>query len=196
MDVKLKKERFESLSIKTSVAKKFRRYSKTISHSQSMSLLLMLEFFEGNGLSPKESIGPHIQTLENLIKKRINGMVAIMKDIEKTQTKPTTAMLQLLFEQTAPKRKEPLYVERTMEEIEASKSEEEKLLDHYREQYFTINRELFEIKEDFGEVLNKLVYTKNTFGSNYYRLNIPKEEFKKIEQKLNNENKDDNSETF
>jgi len=105
MDKGYEKERFESLSIKRSVAKKFRRFSKSLSQSQSMSLLLMLDFFENNGVSPNESLGPQIQTLENLIKKRINGVIAIVKDIEKNQTKPTVAMLQALFEQAPPENK-------------------------------------------------------------------------------------------
>jgi len=111
MDKGYEKERFESISIKAPVAKKFKRYCKGISKSQSMALLLMLEFFENNGISPEESIAPHIQTLENLIKKRINGMIAIIRDIEKNQTKPTTAMLQALLEQEEPKKK-PLLVEK------------------------------------------------------------------------------------
>ncbi len=102
MDKTFKKEQFQTLKIKGSVAKKFRRFSKKLSQSQSMTLQLMLGFFENNGVSPNESLGPQIQTLENLIKKRINGVIAIMKDIEKNQTKPTVAMLQALFEQTPP----------------------------------------------------------------------------------------------
>jgi len=105
MDKTFKKEQFQTLKIKRSVAKKFRKFSKTLSQSQSMTLLLMLDFFENNGVSPNESLGPQIQTLENLIKKRINGVIAIMKDIEKNQTKPTVAMLQALFEQTPPENK-------------------------------------------------------------------------------------------
>jgi len=105
MDKTFKKEQFQTLKIKRSVAKKFRRFSKTLSQSQSMTLLLMLDFFENNGVSPNESLGPQIQTLENLIKKRINGVIAIMKDIEKNQTKPTVAMLQALFEQAPPENK-------------------------------------------------------------------------------------------
>lgn len=111
MDKGYEKERFEGLKIKASAAKKFRRYCKKISKSQSMTLLLMVEFFEDNGISPEESIGPHIHTLENLIKKRINGVIAIMKDIEKNQTKPTVAMIQSLFEEAQPKNK-PLLVEK------------------------------------------------------------------------------------
>lgn len=105
MDKEYKKERFESISIKTSVVKKFRRFCKNMSKSQSMTLQLMLDFFENNGVSPNESIGPQIQTLDNLIKKRINGVIAIMKDIEKNQTKPTVAMMQSLFEATESKKK-------------------------------------------------------------------------------------------
>ncbi len=99
MDKGYEKERFEMLGIKASVAVKFRRFCKSISKSQSMTLLLMIEFFEENDISPHESIGPKMQTLESLIKKRINGVIAIMKDIEKNQTKPTVAMMQSLFEE-------------------------------------------------------------------------------------------------
>ena len=76
-----------------------------------MTLLLMIEFFESNGISPKESIGPQMQTLESLIKKRINGVIAILKDIEKNQTKPTVAMMQSLFKEAEPKKK-PLLMEK------------------------------------------------------------------------------------
>lgn len=105
MDKGYEKERFEKLGIKVSVAIRFRKFCKKMSQSQSMTLLLMIEFFEENGISPHESIGPKMQTLESLIKKRINGVIAIMKDIEKNQTKPTVAMMQSLFEQAEPPKK-------------------------------------------------------------------------------------------
>jgi len=110
MDIGYEKERFESFKIKASVAKKFRKFSKGISKSQSMTLLLMLEFFEHNEIAPTENLGPKMQTLEGLIKKRINGVIAILKDIEKTQTKPTAGMLMALLEQQEPKKK-PLILE-------------------------------------------------------------------------------------
>lgn len=106
MDKGYEKERFESLSIKTSVAIRFRQFCKKMSKSQSMTLLLMIQFFEENAISPNESMGPNMETLEKrmslLIKKRINGVIAIMKDIEKNQTKPTVAMMQSLFEDIEP----------------------------------------------------------------------------------------------
>ncbi len=108
MDRGYEKERFEKLGIKVSVAQKFRQFCKKMSLSQSMTLLLMIEFFEENSISPHESIGPKMQTLESLIKKRINGVIAIMKDIEKNQTKPTVAMIQSLFQQAEPEQKKLL----------------------------------------------------------------------------------------
>ncbi len=112
MDEELKKEQFEKLGIKTSVALRFREFCKKMSKSQSMTLMLMLDFFEENGISPAESMGPRMETLETrmatLIKKRMNGMIAILKDIEKSQTKPTAAMLYSLFEQSEPTKKQLL----------------------------------------------------------------------------------------
>jgi hypothetical protein len=116
MDKGYEKEHFKSLSIKASVAKKFNRFCREMSLSKSITLLVMLEFFEENGISPKESMGPNMETLEKrislLIKKRMNGMIAIMKDIEKNQTKPTVAMLQSLFQQVEPKYERPLMIEK------------------------------------------------------------------------------------
>ena len=84
MDKGYEKERFETLKIKSSVARKFKQFSKRMSKSQSMTLLLILDFFEVNGISPSESIGPQMVTLEYklgmLIKKCMNGMIAILKD--------------------------------------------------------------------------------------------------------------------
>src|SRR5690554_384340 len=111
MDKGYEKEQFESLSIKKSVAKKFRNYCKLLSKSQSMTLLLMLEFFRDNGISPMDSLGPNLMASEVRILKRINAVIAIMRDMEKTQTKPTAAMILSLFEETAPREK-PLILER------------------------------------------------------------------------------------
>ena len=116
MDRGYEKERFEKLGIKVSVAQKFRQFCKKMSLSQSMTLLLMIEFFEDNGISPHESVGPKMQTLESLIKQRINGVIAIMKDIEKNQTKPTVAMIQSLFQQAEPEQKKLLLEKEIPEE--------------------------------------------------------------------------------
>ena len=122
MDKGYEKERFESLSIKTSVAKKFNGFCKKMSLSKSMTLLLMLDFFEDNGISPNETIGPNMQTLESEIKKRINAVIAIIKDIEKNHDKPTTAMLESLFMGLEPKPKK-LILAKEIKEIKVQSVE-------------------------------------------------------------------------
>jgi len=118
MDKGYGKERFESLSIKSSVVKRFRKYSKSISKSNSMTLLLMMEFFERNELSPEDDFKPRLIGFENRIKKRINALIAIIKDIEKNQTKPTMAMIQSLFAAVEPIKK-PRMIAKSPEEFKA-----------------------------------------------------------------------------
>ena len=65
----------------------------------------MLDFFFYNEISPREKLGPTGRTIEANLKKRINAVIAIMRDMEKTQTKPTVAMIQSLFEIEEPKKK-------------------------------------------------------------------------------------------
>ncbi|TVZ27479.1 hypothetical protein JM83_2522 [Gillisia sp. Hel_I_86] len=132
MDKGYEKEEFETLKIKKSVAMKFRKISKLLSKSQSMTLLLMIDFFDENGISPVETLGPRMETLEHrisiLIKKRMNGMIAIMKDIEKSQTKPTIAMMQALFQATEPPNKKLLLEKKHIEEKKEVHIREKKYL--------------------------------------------------------------------
>lgn len=135
MDKGFENGEFETLKIKKSVANEFRKFSKMLSKSQSMTLLLMMNFFNENGISPVESIGPNMKTLEKrlslLIKKRMNGMIAIMKDIEKNQTKPTVAMMQSLFEQAEPPKEKLILEKKYFEEKKEVKYTAKKFIDKY-----------------------------------------------------------------
>ena len=86
-----------------------------------MTLSQMLEFFEKHQLSPTDEIPNHLIKVEKRILKRINAVIAILKDIEKTQTKPTLGMLQALFTADEKEKKSPMFLEkkksqRTLEE--------------------------------------------------------------------------------
>ena len=127
MDNGYEKEQFTTISFKSSIVKKFRAFSKKMGESNSMTLLMMLDFFECNGISPKESIGPKIYTLENLIKKRVSAVIAILRDMEKNQTKPTVAMMQSLFEEAEPENKQPRLIEKKNLETTTKVQFQEKL---------------------------------------------------------------------
>ena len=102
---------FITIRFKRKTAKRFQEFSKTHFKSHTEAMTTMLDFFFYNEISPKEKLGPTGRTIEASLKKRINAMIAIMRDMEKTQTKPTVAMIQALFEEPEPKKK-PLILEK------------------------------------------------------------------------------------
>lgn len=178
MDKGYEKERFESLSIKSSIAKNFRKYCKRISESQSMTLLLMLEFFEYNEVSPKDRLGETISGLKAQIKKRFNAVIAIIRDIEKNQTKPTAAMLLSLLEEASGDEEEEYHFE-TPELI--SENEE---LDYYRDAYSSVKENYIDLKHDMKEIIQNIKYVKSSFGNGYYKLELSIEGFENFKKNI------------
>ncbi|MBA6153821.1 BfmA/BtgA family mobilization protein [Gelidibacter maritimus] len=106
---------FIGIRFKKETAKRFQEFSRTHFRSHTEAMAAMLDFFFYNEISPKEKLGPTGRTIEASIKKRINAVIAIMRDVEKTQTKPTAAMIASLFQaEEAPKK--PLILEKAMRE--------------------------------------------------------------------------------
>lgn len=94
---------FSNIRFKKKTAQRFQTFSRRSFKTHTEALHTMLDFFFYNEISPKESLGPNARTLENLIKKRFNGLAAIMKDMENHGVNPTKAMMELLFEHTPQK---------------------------------------------------------------------------------------------
>lgn len=89
---------FITIRFKRKTAKRFQNFSKNHFKTHTEAMEGMLDFFFYNEISPKEKLGPTARTLETKLLKRINAVISIMRDVEKTQTKPTVAMMQSLFE--------------------------------------------------------------------------------------------------
>ncbi|WP_422858597.1 BfmA/BtgA family mobilization protein [Flagellimonas sp. S174] len=102
---------FITIRFKRKTAKRFQEFSKMHFKTHTQAMEAILDFFFYNEISPKENLGPTGRTIEAKLLKRINAVIAIMRDVEKTQTKPTVAMLQSLFEVDEPKKK-PLILEK------------------------------------------------------------------------------------
>lgn len=181
MDVGYENEKFAGMRIKMSVAKRFRKFCKQFSKSQSMTLLAMLDFFEVNEVSPNERLGETVSSLKHQIQKRFNAVIAIIRDIEKNQTKPTTAMLQQLFEQASVDVDEEEFDFGTPELI--SENEE---LTYYRDSYFKIQKEHLDTSNDLKLVLDNIKHVKSTFGSGYLKLELTEKEVEDLKQKLEN----------
>ena len=104
-------EPFKNIRFKKKTAERFQGFSRTHFKTHSEALATMLDFFFYNEISPKERLGPTGRKIENSLKKRMNAIIAIMKDVEKNKANPTLAILQSLLEGNEPKKK-PLMLEK------------------------------------------------------------------------------------
>ena len=102
---------FITIRFKRKTAKRFQQFSKTHFKTHTETMENILDFFFYNEISPKEKLGPTGRTIEAKLLKRINAVIAIMRDMEKTQTKPTVAMMQSLFKEAEPNKK-PIVLEK------------------------------------------------------------------------------------
>lgn len=119
----IKMDSFITIRFKRKTAKRFQEFSKTHFKSHTDAMAAMLDFFLFNEISPKENLGPTARTLEASLKKRIDAVIAIIKDIEKTQTRPAAAMLEALFSQ-ADNEEEKLIVMKREEDLDNAKFED------------------------------------------------------------------------
>ena len=191
-----KKYKFSAINFKKEVADQFRIFSKKLGASHSDSLKVMLRFFDIHQLSPYESLGNNMDTLERRLKKRMNAMIAIIKDIEKRQTKPTQAMLQLLFEQVATDENTPDIQERELfnpssfKEIPELKVEKEAPsrkvpeVSSWEIAYHSEQEKSKMLYELYSAISSNVRYIKPGLGKNYYCLEMTPKQWEKIQQKI------------
>ncbi len=192
-----KKYKFSAINFKKEVADQFRIFSKKLGASHSDSLKAMLRFFDIHQLSPYESLGNNMDTLERRLKKRMNAMIAIIKDIEKRQTKPTQAMLQLLFEQVAATDENtPDIQERELFNPSSSKKISELKVEKETPSRKVPEVSSWEIAYHSEQVKSKMLYElysaissnvryiKPGLGKNYFRLEMTPKQWEKIQQKI------------
>lgn len=111
-----KMDSFITIRFKRKTAKRFQEFSKKHFKTHTETMEAILDFFFYNEISPKEKLGPTGRTIESKLLKRINAVIAIMRDVEKTQTKPTVAMLESLFQMEEPKKKTLILEKKFVEE--------------------------------------------------------------------------------
>ena len=172
---------FNTIRLKKKTIHKFKKYSKKISPSYSETLDFMIAFFEDNDLSPYDTLNENMTAVTNRINKRIDAVIAIFRNVEQTQLKPTRELLESLFANE--KEKKPLLVERKLLRMSGQKIKN-KELDFYRENYEKSNKKYHDLEHKLNTLLKHTSFVNNTFGSNYYRINIDKETFESLSSKL------------
>ncbi|APY12023.1 hypothetical protein BWZ22_12640 [Seonamhaeicola sp. S2-3] len=91
---------FNTIRLKKKTIVKFKKYSKKISPSYSETLDYMIAFFQDNDLSPYDTLGTTWTSVQNVLNKRMDAVVSILRQVEEKQLKPTKKMLESLFEET------------------------------------------------------------------------------------------------
>lgn len=167
---------FSTIRFKIKVANRFRKFSIQIARTHTEALEAILNFFDWNDLSPTDNLGIKNERTN----KRINALIAIVKNIEKHQTKPTAAMLKTLFEETAHIEKEEAYNFETPNLI--TENEE---LTYYRNAYHKNQEAYSTLKHEIENIFKKTRYVKGSFNAGYFRLDVTKEAFEQLKQNIN-----------
>lgn len=181
------KRRFLSINFHKDTVERFKGFCAKVGGSYTETLDHMMDFFDTYQLSPMTDLGPNMRGMEANIKKRINTLVAIVKDIEKHQTQPTTAMLKLLFEQSPSKQKQP----RLVEVKQGSKASNDGFFVtsleaiELRKEKNALKRDLNETKQQFEDILfSKITVVKSSFGKPKIQLNMSLEELETLKEKI------------
>ncbi|MEM8999751.1 MAG: BfmA/BtgA family mobilization protein [Bacteroidota bacterium] len=173
----VKRYDYSAISIKADVAVLFRRYCRTFGKTNSEVLQQMVLFLKFTGLDPfKNHLGKLVKLQEKALE-RIEYTIALIKNIEKTQTKPTYEMTKILFE---------AYVRNKPE------SEGEERVPIREAQILMVPQsKLYYVKEGFKAykkrcqyLLTKVEVVEPTFGKPYLRLDLTQEEFERLSKEL------------
>lgn len=184
------KVQFARINFLLETVNRFRIFSKKHEKTHSEVLEGMMDFFDKYQLSPFQDFGQNLWDMEANIKRRINAMIGIIKEIEKSQTKPTTAMLELLFEHSPQKKQgqAPLLMEGKKADPERDmfyKKVEEAIV--LEKNYTNLKRDLSQIRTEFINLLDKVELVKSSFGKPKLQLDMTPEEFEQVKMKLKSE---------
>ncbi|SFT07796.1 hypothetical protein SAMN04487906_2814 [Zhouia amylolytica] len=183
---------FKTVRIKKKTLLRFKKFSRKVSNSYSKTLDMVMNFFEWHGFLPTDRFGKSV--VEEIIKnrKRTDATIAIIKDIEKSQTKPTNAMLLSLFEQNSEGQDNDIDFDDSFDFVEKKfpdgKPEEEWFGETTvpKVRYERLEDRMGSIRKDFGYVLGKVKVVKSSFGKKHIRLELTEGEIEKFKRTLKN----------
>ena len=175
-----------ALNLRSSVVKRFRHFAKKVAHSQSDALENMIAFFEWHGFVPSDRFGQSFlqeilknQKLTETSIKRTEASIAIIRDIEITQTKPTNAILKALLEQKVKQ-------ERPRVEHISSKQESPIEISVPKIRYERLMDKMEMLKRESQYVVENTTLIKSSFGKPYLRLDITEGELENYKRTLQN----------
>ena len=181
---KKKKSDFSAISINRIVAGRYREFSKKISKSHTLTLELMIDFFEGANISPKNKYLMNHMGFEHRLNKRFDYIEELLRRIELEQLKPTHDKLKKLFEYAENEerdRKEGLEYEKRMFEQSLKKDR----ITQYDNYILKVNWK--NERNKVLKLLNKVKLEKPRFGKQYFKLDINENDLESLKKVLGQE---------
>lgn len=173
---------FARINFRLATVNRFRAFAKIYGETHSDTLDAMMGFFEQYKINPFGELATDLNSLEINLRRRINSMIAIIKDIEKHQTKPTKAMIQLLFEHSPQKTRQPKLVEVTHKDKAKTDDFFKSALEtiELESQYTELQRQHADTKADFKDLIQKVQVIKGGFGKIRLQLDMNLKEFEAL----------------
>ena len=181
----MKKKRYTyhyaNINLRKEVTERFRAFSKKVAPSHAETLTAMMDFFEWHGYSPYQRFGKDILADNQKTRKRIDAVIAIIKDIEKSQNIPLInieTMLQALFEGNLKRERpkpQPIKIQREI-------TKEQNRITHFEWEH--LQQKHRKTREQFHLLLEQVELVKSRFGNDYLKLNITREELARLKRTL------------
>ncbi|MGW9685813.1 BfmA/BtgA family mobilization protein [Flagellimonas sp. 2504JD1-5] len=178
---------YSTINLRTEVAKRFRRFSKKVAPSHSEALKKIMDFFEWNGLNPSdESVNKILDEIRKNRKrtevaiKRTESSIAIIRNIEITQTRPSNAILALLLGE-APQKKRIAKAEPRPKSVPPQEKEQIEVMVPKR-RLERVEWKLQSLREEFSYVMENVRKVKSTFGKDYLKIEITEGEWERFKR--------------
>ena len=167
------------MNLQATVVERFRKFYKSFARTQSDALSDMMDYFEWHGFHPNQRKGKSMMNEILTNRKRTEANIAILRNIEKTQTKPVSIQMDLLFEGQTKKRESPKLVEKMfVNKTPKQKRFEQKYVS--RVEYDGLKFDMDDLYSEFIYIIDRVQEVKPTFGQPYLKLDMSLGQFSTI----------------
>ncbi|AYN66652.1 hypothetical protein D1013_04260 [Euzebyella marina] len=177
---------YSNITIRKETATRFRTYSKKFSKSHSEVLDGMVHYFKENNLEPfgegTKIIVDSIKKLERQMMKKIDRLIAIIKNMEKTSIRPTYEMILILYEAYVKigrkARREPVKIQEERKDFleprnTVPKTEHDRMLQEFKE-----------YKKRCTEIIDNVEKVEPMMGKPYLKINMGIGDFESLKYQL------------
>lgn len=180
---KKKKSDFSTIIINRIVAGRYREFSKRISKSHTLTLELMMDFFEGAKISPKNKYLMNYMGYVHYMAKRFDYIEEFLRNWEKNSSIPKIHdMLKKVFD----------FAEQEEESKRKSLEFQQKMFDQSIKRDTVTQYDNYMLKENWKDerkkilkLLDQITLEKPRFGKSYYKIKIEENDLQSLRQDLN-----------